>query len=153
VFLRTLIDSGVDVAFCDLPHVPPGAMGRFMLTQRASVAELEAGLISERTKATLAAAKARGVKLGGDRGYRPMTLPDWTAGTKAAAEARSRSADHTAHCLAGVIEDVRMALGDAASLHAVARELTDRGVTTPRGGAWTATAVRRALARVNPPDS
>ncbi len=75
VFLRTLIDSGVDVAFCDLPHIPPGAMGRFLLTQMAAVAELEAGLVSERTKAALAAAKARGAKLGGDRGYRPLAPP------------------------------------------------------------------------------
>jgi hypothetical protein len=35
-FLRSLIDSSVDVAFCDLPHVPPGAMGRFLLTQMAA---------------------------------------------------------------------------------------------------------------------
>jgi DNA invertase Pin-like site-specific DNA recombinase len=49
--LRSLVASDVDLVFCDLPHVPPGAMGRFLLTQMASVAELEAGLISERTKA------------------------------------------------------------------------------------------------------
>ena len=55
--LRTLVSSGVDLLFCDLPNVPPGAMGRFLLTQMASVAELEAGLTSERTtKAALAAA-------------------------------------------------------------------------------------------------
>jgi DNA invertase Pin-like site-specific DNA recombinase len=47
--LRSLVVSGVDLVFCDLPHVPAGAMGRFLLTQMASVAELEAGLISERT--------------------------------------------------------------------------------------------------------
>ena len=40
------IGRDVDLAFCDLPHVPPGAMGRFLLTQMASVAELEAGLIT-----------------------------------------------------------------------------------------------------------
>jgi DNA invertase Pin-like site-specific DNA recombinase len=44
--LRTLVVSGVDLVFCDLPHVPPGAMGCFLLTQMASVAELEAGLAS-----------------------------------------------------------------------------------------------------------
>lgn len=148
LFLRTLIDSGVDVVFCDLPHVPAGAMGRFLLTQMASVAELEAGLVSERTKAALKAAKARGVKLGGDRGYRPVTAPDWTAGAKAASAARIRTADHAAHRLAHVIADVRTALGSGGSLHAIARELTERSVPTPKGGAWTATAVRRALARI-----
>ena len=62
-FLLKLIDSGVEVLFADLPELN-GAMGRFMLTTMASVAELEAGLISERTKAALKAAKARGVTLG-----------------------------------------------------------------------------------------
>ena len=60
-FLLTLLDSGVEVLFCDLPHIP-GAMGRFVVTQMAAVAELEAGLISERTKAGLAVAKQRGVR-------------------------------------------------------------------------------------------
>jgi DNA invertase Pin-like site-specific DNA recombinase len=73
-FLRSLIDGGIDVAFCDMPQVPAGAMGRFILTQMAAVAELEAGLISERTKAALKAVKARGVVLGGDRGYPLLRL-------------------------------------------------------------------------------
>jgi hypothetical protein len=46
------------VAFCDLPQVPPGPSGKFVIAIMAAVAELEAGLISERTKAALA--KARG---------------------------------------------------------------------------------------------
>ena len=58
-FLMKLVDSGVDVLFADLPELN-GAMGRFMLTTMASVAELEAGLVSERTKAALKAARARG---------------------------------------------------------------------------------------------
>jgi hypothetical protein len=45
-----------------------GPTGRFMLQQMAAVAELEAGLISSRTKAALAAANARGKVLGGNRG-------------------------------------------------------------------------------------
>src|SRR4051794_40529074 len=48
------------VIFCDLPQLPPGPMGKFFLTVMAAVAELERGLISERTKAALAAAKAGG---------------------------------------------------------------------------------------------
>src|SRR3984893_9704702 len=70
--LRSLVSSDVDLVFCDLPSVPAGAMGRFLLTQMASVAELEAGLIGERTKAALAAAKARGVKLGNPNGARAL---------------------------------------------------------------------------------
>ncbi|MGY3465500.1 hypothetical protein ACVW0I_002371 [Bradyrhizobium sp. LM6.11] len=58
-FLMALIDGGVDVLFCDLPQIPAGAVGRFMLQQMSAVAELEAGLISERTKAALAAKVAR----------------------------------------------------------------------------------------------
>ena len=58
-FLLKLIDAGVDVLFADLPELN-GAMGKFVLITMANVAELEAGLVSERTKAALKAAKARG---------------------------------------------------------------------------------------------
>ena len=146
-FLRSLIDGGVDVAFCDMPNLPPGAMGRFLLTQMAAVAELEAGLIGERTKAALAAAKARGVKLGGDRGYRPPAPPDAKAGGQASAAVRAQAADRAAYRLMPVIEQAR-ATG-ATSLHALASALTRRGVPSPAGGdaAWSATAVKRVLAR------
>ena len=43
---------------------------------------------------------------------------------------------------------MKEALGGTASLHQIAAGLTERGVETPRGGAWTATAVRRALLRI-----
>ena len=145
VFLRTLIDSGVDVVFCDLPRIPAGAMGRFLLTQMASVAELEAGLISERTKAALAAAKANGKKLGGYRGNQLYNAEAASRGRVAAIEARSMNADHAAHRIMAAVEELRAA--GAASLHAIAKGLTELGIATPRGGAWTATAVRRALKR------
>lgn len=63
-FLSKLLEAGVDVRFADLPQIE-GPTGRFMLQQLAAVAELEAGLISQRTKAALAVAKDRGVTLGG----------------------------------------------------------------------------------------
>src|SRR6516164_5502163 len=67
-FLSRLLDAGVDVRFADLPALE-GATGKFMLQQMAAIAELEAGMISARTKAALAAAKKRGVQLGGFRGH------------------------------------------------------------------------------------
>ena len=146
-FLRAVIDSGVEVAFGDLPHIPPGAMGRFLLTQMAAVAELEAGLVSERTKAALAIAKARGVKLGGDRGYRPAAPPDAAKGAAASAMVRRQAADHAAFDLAGVIEEIVQ--DGATTLVAKAAALQALGVLKPRGGtAWTATDVRRIEARI-----
>jgi DNA invertase Pin-like site-specific DNA recombinase len=69
-FLSRLLEAGVDVRFADLPQIE-GATGRFLLQQTVAVAELEAGMISARTKAALAAAKKRGKKLGGNRGVKP----------------------------------------------------------------------------------
>lgn len=66
-FLLALIDSDVELIFCDLPAAS-GPAGRMMLTMMAGFSEFEAGLISERTKAALAACKARGVRLGNPDG-------------------------------------------------------------------------------------
>ena len=66
-FLSKLLSSDEEIRFVDLPAIE-GATGKFLLHQMASVAELEAGVISDRTKKALAAAKARGIILGGFRG-------------------------------------------------------------------------------------
>jgi DNA invertase Pin-like site-specific DNA recombinase len=91
-FLSRLLEAGVDVRFADLPAME-GPTGRFMLQQMAAVAELEAGLISSRTKAALAAAKARGKVLGGNRG---AVLSDQARATGRAAQTKragERAAD------------------------------------------------------------
>lgn len=155
-FLRKLTDSGADILFCDLPQVPPGAVGRFILTNMAAAAELEAGLASERTKAGLAAARARGVKLGSHRpgaarlegGANPRAARRAGEVSRAAAEARCIG-------LAEVIGDVIRSLraeGRRVTHSAIARELTRRGHVYRQGkGAarpWNHVQVRRVLARV-----
>ena len=58
-FMAKLVAANVEVEFCNLPNTK-GPIGTFVLRQMLSVAELEAGMISERTTEALAAAKARG---------------------------------------------------------------------------------------------
>src|SRR5580692_8132982 len=130
--LRSLVTSDVDLVFCDLPHVPPGAMGRFLLTQMASVAELEAALMSERTKAALAAAKARGVKLGNPNGAR--ALRGKQVGNKEAVAVVKLKAQEHASNLRAIVEDIR-AQG-ITSVRKMAEELNRRAILTPRGGEW-----------------
>ena len=83
-FLLSILESGADVVFCDLPSVPPGPVGKFLITQMAAVAELEAGLISQRTKAALAVVKARGTRLGNPTPERARELA--AAANRAAAD-------------------------------------------------------------------
>jgi DNA invertase Pin-like site-specific DNA recombinase len=137
-FLSRLLEAGVEVRFCDLPQVE-GPQGRFLLNSMVSVAELEAGLISQRTKAALQAAKARGKKLGGDRGQVPSDTAREAARTAIAARVTNRAAD-----LKPLLVELLGKSG--ASLRTIARDLTARGVPTVRGGAeWSAVQVQRAL--------
>jgi DNA invertase Pin-like site-specific DNA recombinase len=140
-FLSRLLEAGVDVRFADLPSIE-GPAGRFMLQQMAAVAELEAGFISARTKAALAAAKKRGVKLGGYRPGAKLTAKARKAGHEANARiAAERTAD-----LAPVISELQAA--GKTSLRAVAEGLNERGIPTARGvGNWSAAQVARVLAR------
>lgn len=98
----------------------------------ASVAELEAGLISERTKAALKAAKARGVRLG--RHGAEVLAPQYRE------EARQR-----AEQLQPVIAELK---GEGLSLARIATELNKPKVATPRGGRWDHSSVRNVLKRL-----
>jgi hypothetical protein len=115
-------------------------MGRFLLTQMAST-----GLISERTKAALAAAKARGVKLGNPNGAR--ALKGKQVGNKQAVAAVKTNAEHRAANLKGLIDDLRSQ--GIKSVRTMATELNARSILTPRGGAWHPTSVARLLARLS----
>lgn len=145
-FVKTLTRSDVPVEFCDLP-ASKGATGAFLLGIMAEVAQLEAGLIAERTKAALAAAKARGAKLGGDRGHR-HTAEDARRYGQAGGARRQATANVAALSASSLIAEVQAKLGEGASLNATAKALNEAGARTPRGGEWTATAVKRALGRI-----
>jgi DNA invertase Pin-like site-specific DNA recombinase len=132
-FIANLMEWGVAFVACDMPHAKP-----FELHIRASLAEEEARLISERTRAALAAAKARGKKLGG---YRGGPAPD----AQAAAEAHRQAADRFAVAMAPVVIPLRQR---GLSLRAIAAELATQGVRTAKGGRWTAMAVSAVLARL-----
>ena len=138
-FLSRLLESGADVRFADLPQIE-GPTGRFMLTQLAAVAELEAGLISARTKAALAAAKARGKKLGGNRGA--LTQRTRMAGAKA----RKLLADSRAKDLAPTVRELQ-ATGSQ-TYRALASALNEKGIPSARGGEWSAATARRLLNRI-----
>jgi DNA invertase Pin-like site-specific DNA recombinase len=145
-FLLALIDKADrerGVVFCDLPTIPEGPTGKFLLTQMASVAELEAGLIAQRTRAALQAAKARGKRLG----RRDAAIAQYAAeGGKAGSLVRTEKADQHAADLARYVKAAK-AKG-AESLREVADALNERGLLTPRGGQWSAVQVQRLLKRL-----
>jgi DNA invertase Pin-like site-specific DNA recombinase len=134
-------DGGV--AFCDLPMVPPGPAGKFVLAIMAVVAELEAGLISARTKAALAEAKKRGVKLGNPRlrkaggGKRQHTA--------IANAAQIRKAGERAASVQPYIAAAQKA--GCTTLREIAEALNAWGIRTARGGQWHAATVQRAMRR------
>ncbi len=129
-FIANLMESGVPFVACDMPHAKP-----FELHIRASLAEEEARLISERTKAALARSTKR---LGG---YRGGPIPDAALSVKA----RQEAADDFAAGVAPMITKLR---DSGMSLRQVAAELTQQGIRTPRGRAsWTAMTVHNVLAR------
>ena len=142
-FISALMENGLEFICCDNPHV-----NRLTLHVLAAVAEEEARAISARTKAALAAAKARGVKLGAHRpGF-------WTAKRKAAwaaglPKARERSAAvrraSALRGLADLLPAIRAMRGSGKTLQSIADSLNEQGHQTPRGFHWAAASVQRAL--------
>jgi DNA invertase Pin-like site-specific DNA recombinase len=131
-FLLGLQRSGIAFTAADMPNA-----NRLTVGIMAMVAEEERRAISERTKAALAAAKARGVKLGG----RPESLKNRELGRKRGADARRAKAAARAKDLAPVIEAIRA--DGITSATGIAKALNERGIPTARGGKWQAVQVQR----------
>jgi DNA invertase Pin-like site-specific DNA recombinase len=136
-FISNLMESGVDFVACDNPHATP-----LLIHILAAVAEHEAKTISERTKAALMAAKARGVKLGN-----PNLRPGSRAAASIARAGLIANADAYALKVLPYIDDARNKAG-CRSLGEIAAALTARGIQTPAGGLqWAPVKVARILAR------
>lgn len=135
-FLFTLRESGAKLVFADMPNA-----NELTLDLLSIMAQYEREQISARTTAALAAAKARGVRLGNP------SLPAGTASTAAVArQGLKAKADAFAKDLRDVIE-----AGQAeglTTLQELAGYLDDRDVLTPRGSKWTPIAVSRLLKRL-----
>jgi len=143
-FTSALMRSGADFIACDNPHA-----NKLTIHILAAVAEDEAERISQRTKAALAAAKARGQLLGSARpdhwnGREQARLAGLETGRKVSAKVRTEAATEAYADLAPTLAELR---GKGLSLQAIANDLNTQGHTTRRGRPWNAVQVSRVLER------
>lgn len=134
-FITSLQKSRVDFVVSDMPHCDS-----FTINIYGALAQREREMISARTKAGLAAAKARGVKLGTNN----LNMELVKEASAKAAQVRQQNADDFA---ARVRPTIEAHIASGKSLRAVAAELEAIGVKTARGGKWTARAVLNVLGR------
>ena len=121
--------------FCDLPDVDATtAAGRMVLSVMASVAEFEGRRIGERTREALAAAKARGVKLGGLRAN--------TATRNDAARERAQAGTERLRPVLAALQ------AQGASLRDMAQALAQAGTTTRNGKPLSPSSVKLHLQRL-----
>ena len=135
-FLLGLQKAGVDFVAADMPTA-----NRLTVGIMALVAEEEARMISARTKAALAAAKARGAKLGLAN---PARIDRHEVSAKGVAAVTASADQHAANVLP-IVRTIQAA--GVVSLHGVADALNVRGIHTARGGKWYAATVRNMLLR------
>ena len=131
-FVATLMEAGVPFVACDLVDASP-----LTLHIMAAVAEAEAKAISERTVAAMAAARARGVRLGNT-----VNLGE---AQRLARESNIKNANERAANLLPIIRQI--AAGGVNSVHRVAEELNRRGIRTARNAAWHGTTVSNLIKR------
>jgi len=132
-FLFRMRDEGVKFQAIDIPEANTLTLGVF-----AAMAQHEREIISARTKAALAARKARGLSLGTPRDLSAYAA---TAAAVGRASLLAKARRHAEEVLPQI--DAAKAEG-CTSLRQVASWLNERSIVTPRGKLWTAAAVRNA---------
>ncbi len=143
LFLSSLMEAGLDFLALDNPHA-----NRFTLHVLMAAAEQEARAASERTKAALAAARRRGVRLGSARpghwrGREAKRLAGSRKGTERAAELRTAAArQHNGMAVEAALELRKAGMSWAE----VAAELNARGLVTRRGNGWSKSSIFTAVA-------
>jgi DNA invertase Pin-like site-specific DNA recombinase len=135
-FISNLMESGVEFVAVDMPQA-----NRFVVHILAAVAEQEAEAISKRTKAALAAAKARGTKLGGRR----VSAERFAEIGAAARQVRTERAERSRAEILPTIAKIQAA--GATTLRQIAAELNALEIPAARGGEWSAVQVLRILER------
>jgi DNA invertase Pin-like site-specific DNA recombinase len=139
-FTAHLMNTGVDFVACDNP-----AANKLTIHILAAVAEDEAKRISERTKAALAAYKARGGLLGGSLPQcRNLTDEARKMGAKMGAEANREKAMAAYADLLPLMQEMR---GQGASLQTIAARLNEEGHTTRTGKPFSHVQVKFCLDR------
>jgi len=134
-FITSLQKSRVDFVVADMPNCDS-----FTIHIYGALGQRERELISSRTKAALAAAKARGVKLGTNN-LDPTKAAEYSQQGVAAIKT------HADEYAAKVKPTIAGLQAQGVSLRGIADQLNQMGVTTPRGKQWTAAAVRNAMLR------
>lgn len=132
-FIANLMEAGTEFVAADMPDA-----NELTIHIMAAMAQHERKAISARTKAALAAAKARGKVLGGFRGV----SVDQATGTRANAQ---KAAEWAQGAIGQEVADMK---ARGWSLWEIAHHLNDLGVKTRRGGEWQATTVKRVLDKV-----
>ena len=139
-FLLTLRDAGTEFIAVDMPNANAVTVGIM-----AVIAEEERRLISERTKAAMKAAKARGVRLGNPNGAAAFRRTGFR-GRKLGTEANKAQAQLRAESLRAVVGEIQADGGH--SYAAIARGLNDRHIPTRLGKSWTPGSAKMLLSRL-----
>lgn len=137
-FLLGLKEAGVEFIAVDMPTA-----NRLTVGIMAMVAEEEARMISARTRAALAAAKARGVVLGNPCN---LTAEGQRKGNERGNQRKAEIAASRANDLAPILQALQTQ--GITSANSIAAELNARGVPAARGGKWQAVQVQRVLERI-----